>query len=282
MKNIFIIFSVVASFFLLSCEKNEITFNYTNLDVSKKAQVRLVYDLPVVTSTTQNITRLTYNDAVVSEISTALGGIWPNSMAKYHVLPVGTNKVDMYKAATKDQLVYESTFTLDKGKWSAFIYNASQPPFLVQDPETYQTGDPWKDTLCYIRFVNLFHKADGTPYGKIHLMGRRTSAIPGVTYDFIEIAAANYKEATDYLPYKLKRNGITIWSGTESSMAFALFDDSGKAITYWASTSAKTKTDYAATGYSLTKGVNYIFHLNGKEGVAYADQAIRLSTISVN
>lgn len=283
MKNILTIISLFALLLVASCEKNVITYNTTDLDLNKRGEVRLVYDLPLLTSTTQNVTRMKYNDAIVSEVSTALGSIFPNSIAKYHALPLGSNKVELFISSTKDQLLYTGTFNLSKGKWSAFVYNANQPPLLVQDPEEYQTGHPWNDTVAYIRFVNLFHKPDGvTPYGKLYLKGRRPSATPGVTYDYIDIASAGYMEASDYMPYKLNRQGIAIWSGTETSMVFALFNQSGQMLTYWASSTAKTKTDYTATGFSLTKGVNYIFHINGKEGDNYAGQAIRLSTISVN
>ncbi|MHC1779568.1 MAG: hypothetical protein AB9922_04975 [Bacteroidales bacterium] len=280
MKKILSIISVLSLFLLYSCEKNVITYPTTDLNTNTHAQIRFVYDLPIVTSSAENITRLKYNDILYSQVGTALGSILPNSTAKYHMVPVGALKVETFKSATMDVPVYSNTFNIAKGKWSAFVYNAAQPPLLVQDPEEYQTGHPWNDTLTYIRFVNLFHKADGvTPFGKLTLKGVRT--IGGVT-TYITIGTAGYKEATDYLPYKLYRQGITIWSGTESSMVFALFDESGNQLTHFATTSATTKTAHTVTGYSMTKGVNYIFHVNGKEGTNNATQAIRISTIAVN
>lgn len=283
MKKIFTIVSVFALFLLTSCEKNVISYVATDLDVTTKAQVRLVYDLPLVTTATENITLLKYNDQITSQISTALGGIYPNSTAKYHAVPIGSLKVESFKGANKDVAVYSNTFNIAAGKWSAFIYKTTEAPLLVQDPEEYETGNPWIDTVTYIRFVNLFHKADGTPYGKIYLKGRRPATQPNVsTYDYIDIAACNYKEASAYVPYKLWRNGIAVWSGTESSMVFALFNEAGEQITSFASSTATVKTPLVFTGYSMTKGVNYIFHLNGKEGTNYAGQAIRLSTIAVN
>lgn len=279
MKKILSIISVLSLFLLYSCEKNVITYNKTDLDENQFAQIRLVYDLPTVTNTVHNITRLKYNDQLYSEVGTPLGSIFPNSMAKYHKIPVGANKVDAYKSATKDVLAYSSNFTIEKGKWSAFIYNETQPPFMVQDPEEYDTGHPWADTLAYVRFVNLFHKADGvTPYGKLTLKVLR---IVNGNNVWVDVATCGFKEASTYNPIKLNRKGIAIWSGTESSMEFALYDSNGVPLQYFASTSAKNKTDHKVTGYSLTKGVNYIFHLNGKEGDNYAGQSIRVSTISV-
>jgi hypothetical protein len=280
MKKILSIISVLSLFLLYSCEKNVITYPTTELNQNTYAQIRLVYDLPLTASSTHNITRLKYNDVLYSQVGTALGSILPNSTAKYHSVPVGALKVETFKSATMDVPVYTNTFNIAKGKWSAFIYNDAQPPLLVQDPEEYQTGHPWNDTLTYIRFVNLFHKADGvTPFGRLTLKGVRT--VGGVT-TYITIATANYKEATDYMPYKLDRKGITVWSGTETSMVFALFDENNNQLTHYATTSATTKTAHSATGYSLVKGVNYIFHINGKEGTNNATQAIRLSTIAVN
>lgn len=280
MKKILSIISVLSLFLLYSCEKNVITYDNSDLDVNAFAQVRLVYDLPLVTSATHNITLLKYNDQIYSQVGTALGSILPNSIAKYHRLPIGANKVEAFKSATKDVLAYSANFTVAKGKWSAFIYNENQPPLLVQDPEEYQTGHPWNDTVAYIRFVNLFHKVDGvTPFGRLTLKGVRT--VGGVT-TYIDIASANYMEASDYMPYKLDRKGIAIWSGTESSMVFALFDANGQQLTHFATASATTKANHSVSGYSLTKGVNYIFHLNGKEGTNNATQAIRVSTIAVN
>ncbi|NCB19883.1 MAG: hypothetical protein EOM61_09725 [Bacteroidia bacterium] len=280
MKKLLSIISVLSLFLLYSCEKNVITYNATDLDQDQFAQIRLVYDLPIVTSTTHNITMLKYNDQLYSQVGTALGSILPNSMAKYHRIPVGSNKVDAYKGAAKDVLAYTSNFTIEKGKWSAFIYQENQPPLLVQDPEEYVTGHPWADTVAYVRFVNLFHKADGvTPYGRLTLKVERI--VNGVT-QWVDVATCDYKEASTYNPIKLNRKGIAIWSGTESSMIFALFDANGNQLQYFASTSASTKAAHRVTGYSLTKGVNYIFHLNGKEGTNYATQSIRVSTISIN
>lgn len=282
MKKIFSILSVVSLFLLASCEKNVLSYQASDLDVTTKAQIRLVYDLPVVAATAQNITLLKYNDQTVSQISTALGNIFPNSIAKYHVLPIGANKVEAFKGAAKDQLVYSNTFNVPAGKWSAFVYNANEAPLMVQDPEEYETGHPWTDTVTYIRFVNLLYQADGvTPYGKVYLKGRRAATQPNInTYDYIDIAECDFKESSGYIPYTLKRNGIAIWSGIETGLAFVLFNENGEQLKVF--TSAGALIDYAATGYSMTKGVNYIFHLNGKMGAAYNSQSVRLSTIAVN
>lgn len=279
MKKILSILSVLSLFLLYSCEKHVITYGSTDIDENQNAQIRLVYDLPIVTSSTHNLTKLEYNNKLYSQVGTALGSILPNSTANYHMIPVGANKVDAYKGSAGDVLAYSSNFTIGKGRWSAFIYNENEAPFMVQDPDEYVTGHPWADTLTYVRFVNLFHKADGvTPYGQLTLKVLRVVNGQDV---WVDIATCNFKEASTYNPIKLNRKGISIWSGTETSMQFALYDVNGVPLQYFASTSAKTKTDHKVTGYSLTKGRNYIFHLNGKEGDTYAGQSIRVSTIGV-
>lgn len=288
MKTIFALVSVFVVFLLVSCEENVITFGNTDIDLAKSAEVRLVYDNPVVSSTTLNITRLMYNDQLVSEVSTAIGSIFPNSTAKYHVVPAGTIKVDAFKNVVNPDLSitkvlqYSSTFTVTAGKkHTAFIHDLTQAPFVIQDADVFPSSDAWADTLTNIQFVNLLYKADGiTPYGTLFLKGRRGAGTTASPYKYIDIASCGFKEASTLVPYKLVRSG-TVWSGTETGMVFVVFDATGALLKYYPSSSGAL-TDYAATGYSLGKGKNYIFHLNGKVGANYAGQAIRLSTIALN
>jgi hypothetical protein len=281
MKTILALVSVIMVFLLASCNTNEITFGTTVVDQAKSAEVRLVYDLPVVTSTTLNITRLKYNDQLVSEVSTALGGIFPNSAAKYHLVPQGAVKVDTYTGVTKDVLQYSNTFTVGAGKFTSFIHSLTEVPFVVKDADVFPSSDAWADTLANIQFVNLLYKADGvTPYGTLFLKGRRGAGTTASPYKYIDIASCGFKEASALVPYKLVKSG-TVWSGTETSMVFVLFDSTGALLKYYPS-STGALADYSATGYSLGKGRNYIFHLNGKMGANYAGQAIRLSTITLN
>ena len=281
MKTLLILVSFMAVLILASCETNEITFDGTDVDLSKSAQVRLVYDLPLITSTTQNITRLKYNDNLVSEVSTSLGSIFPNSAAKYHVVPQGSVKVDAFIGSTKDVLQYSNSFSVGSGKFTAFIYSQTEAPLVIKDVDTFPSGDPWKDTTAYIQFVNLFYKTDGvSPYGTLTLKGRRGAGTTASPYVYENIATCAFKEASALIPYKLMRSG-TVWSGTETGMAFVIYDSAGNLLKQYPS-STGALTDYAATGYSLSKGRNYIFHLNGKVGAKYTDQAIRLSTIALN
>ena len=281
MKTILAFCSIIMVFLLAACEKNVITFGTTNIDQTTSAEVRLVYDIPYVASTTLNITRLKYNGQMVSEVSTALGSIFPNSTAKYHVVPQGQVKVEAFTGTTKDVLQYSNTFTVGAGKYTAFIHSLTDVPYVIKDVDVFPTSDAWADTLANVQFVNLLYKADGvTPYGTLTLKGRRGAGTTASPYVYINIASRGFKEASTLNPYKLIKQG-TVWSGTETGLAFVVYDAAGNLLKYYPSATGAL-TDWAATGYSLGKGKNYIFHINGKVGTNYATQAIRLSTIALN
>lgn len=282
MKTILASISILVMLLLTSCEKNEIIFGTTDINSSASAEVRLVYDFPLVSTTTMNIARLKYNNQLVSMVSTALGGIFPNSSSKYHVVPQGAVKIDAFRFGTKDSLLqYSNTFTVGSGKYTVFLYNQAEAPYVIQDVDVFPKGDPWKDTTAYIQFVNLLYNADGvTPFGKLFLKGRRGAGTTASPYTYIDIASCNFKEKSALIPYKLVKSG-TVWSGTETGMAFVVYDGTGNLLQYYPS-STGALTSWAATGYSLGKGRYYIFHMNGKMGSNYATQAIRLSTIGLN
>lgn len=282
MKTILALVSIMVVLLVVSCEKNVITFGSTDINPATSAEVRLVYDIPVVSTTALNITRLKYNDKLVSEVSTAIGNIFPNSAAKYHVVPQGSVKVDAYTGTTKDVLQYSNTFTVGAGKFTSFIYSLTEAPYVIQDASVFPTSDAWADTTANIQFVNLFYKADGvTPYGKLTLKGKRGAGTTASPYVYIPIATCGFKETSTLVPYKLLRNGIKVWSGTETGMVFTVFDEAGNQLKYYPTTTGAL-TDWTATAFSLGKGRSYIFHMNGKMGAKYAEQAIRLSTVALN
>lgn len=281
MKTILALVSILMVFMLVACQKNVISFGTTDIDLSKSAEVRLVYDPPLLTSTTLNITRLKYNDQMVSEVSTALGGIFPNSAAKYNVVNQGAVKVDAFIGTTKDVLQYSNTLTIGAGKYTAFIHSLTEAPYVIKDVDLFPASDAWADTLTNIQFVNLLYKADGvTPYGKLTLKGRRGAGTTASPYVYIPIATCGFKEASNLIPYKLLKGSVALFSGTETGLAFVAYDDAGNLLKNFSSTGAIL--DWSATGFSLGKGRNYIFHMNGKVGTKYADQIIRLSTIALN
>lgn len=280
MKTILSFISIITLFLLSSCDKNIITFGSTDIDMTKSAEVRLVYDLPIVSVAAMNITRLTYNDLLVSEVSTPLGGSFPNSAAKYHVVPQGLVKVDAYIGTKKDVAQYSNTFTLSSGKYSAFIYSATEAPLVIKDVDVFPSSDAWADTTAYIQFVNLLYKSDGvTPYGTLTLKGKRGEGTVASPYEYINIATCAFKESSTLISYKLLKKG-TIWSGTEEGLTFVVFDTNGNQLQYFKASTGGL-SDWSSTSNSLTKGRNYILHINGKQGVTYADQSIRLSIVTL-
>jgi hypothetical protein len=276
MKKIFTLTAAVVSLLFVSCEKQAIGYLSDDIDVTKFAQIRFVNDLPIVPSgTTYNITRLKYNDAMVSEVTTTLGSIIPNSAAKYHVVPIGPLKIDAYISASKDVLQYTNTINIPAGRWSAFVHNVAEAPLMVETPSQFPSMDPWKDTVCTIQFVNLLYKADGTPYtGKLFLKGRRGAA----PYTYVDIAQCGFKEVSNFVKYRLYRTNA-VWSGEEDKLAFVLFDEAGNLLKDFST--GTTVRDFSATGFTLTKGRHYIFHLNGKLGTSATNQSIRMSTITL-
>ena len=280
MKKIFTLIPVLASLLLVSCEQHVLDYDLSYLDETTSAQIRLVYDQGVVTTGATTITRLSYNTQMVSEVATTIGNYFPFSTAKFHVVPIGQLQINTYSGATKDVVHYSNTTTIAAGRWHAFVYDLTQAPLFVEVPKELPKFDAWADTCTTIQFVNLLYASDGTsPAGALTLKARRRAATTASPYVYTTIGTANFAEATGLIRFNLVKSG-TVWSGTETGLAFVLYDSSNTLLSTF--TSANVVTTYAATGYSLQKGRNYVFHLNGKRGTNYATTSIRLSTITLN
>jgi hypothetical protein len=280
MKKILTLIPVFAMLLLVSCEQHVLDYDATPVDQTTQAQIRVAYDVGVITTGAPNITRLSFNSQMVSEVSTAIGSIFPNSAAKYFVVPVGQLEISSYTGSTKDVAHYDRTINIATGRWTAFVHNLSADPLMIPMPESFPQYDPWADTCCSIQFVNLLYASDGTsPAGTLTLKARRGSGTTASPYVYTTVGTAAFGQATDYMRLNLIKSG-TVWSGTETGIAFVLYDATGNLLSTF--TSSNATTTYAVTGYSLTKGRNYIFHINGKRGTNYATTALRMSTITLN
>ncbi len=280
MKKIFTLIPVLASLLLVSCAQHVLDYDVTYLDQTSQAQIRLCYDLGIVTTGAPTITRLAYNTQMVSEVATSIGNYFPYSAAKYHVVPVGQLQINTYTGSTKDVVQYSNTTTIGAGRWNAFVYNLNQAPLMVEVPATLPVFDPWADTCATIQFVNLLYAADGvSPAGTLTLKARRGAGTTASPYVYTTIGTAAFGEATGLIRFNLIKTG-TVWSGAESGLAFVLYDSTNTLLSTF--TSSNAVTTYSATGYTCTKGKNYVFHLNGKRGTNYATTSIRLSTITLN
>jgi hypothetical protein len=282
MKKIHFILLAILGLAFAACQTNELSYGVTQLDPAKTSELRLLNVIPV----TGNSDTLLFNGQNYSSVSTSVGSYYPLSTPKYFALPVGSNAVSLRFAArttapTVAAFKYTNTMTLASGKWSAYIYNANQAPILLQDADDVPATDAWQDTVCFIKVVNFFFKADGvTPWGPVTVKVKKN--ITGAAWETVATNIAFGTQSTDYYIYRLKNTANTKpWSGTETNISMAFFDANGNQFQQFTSSTSSTKSLYSSTGLSLGKGRAYIFYLNGKEGTANSsDQFVRMSNFA--
>lgn len=263
-----------------ACQTNEITFPMTQLDTEKYSEVRVLNVMPVTGSSDT----LLLNGQNYSSVSTSLGSYYPVSTPKYFAAPVGATAISLNFLAkattpTADAFKYTGNMTLAKGKWSAYIYNKTKDPILLQDADAVPTTDAWNDTVCFIKVANFFHKADGvTPFGKFTLKAKKNLA--GAAWETVATDIDFGTQSDAYYLYKLKNIlNAKPWSGTEANITFAVFDNAGNQYQQFSSATTSAKSAYSSTGWSLGKGRAYVIYLNGKEGTTNnKDQFIRLGS----
>jgi|YelNatPaOPRAMG01_1025707.scaffolds.fasta_scaffold15921_3 hypothetical protein len=281
MKKIHFILLSIFGLVLTSCQTNDIiSFNTGLLDTTQYAEVRLLNVIPV----TGNSDTLLFNGQKYSSVSTIDGGYYPYSTPKYYSLPLGNINLSLnFNAKTTTPTVaafkYSGSMILQKGKWSAYIYNSSQNPIILQDADNIPTTDPWQDTLCFIKVANFFFKADGvTPFGKITLKAKKNFV--GANWETVASNIAFGTQSSAYYLYRLKNiTNLTPWSGIETNVTFAVFDSTGVQYQQFTSATSSIKGAYSSSGWSLGKGRAYVIYLNGKEGTSNnKDQFIRLSS----
>lgn len=278
-KKYYIVLAIIGLVFN-ACQKNEITFPVTELDTEAYSEVRMINAIPI----TGVSDTLLLNGKNYSSVSTLLGAYYPNSTPKYFAVPIGGATISLnFKAKTNSPAVaafiYAGNMTLAKGKWSAFIYDATKDPILLQDADAVPATDPWQDTVCFIKVVNLFHQADGvTPFGKLTLKAKKN--ITGATWETVATDIDFGTQSSAYYAYKLKNVlNAKPWSGTETKITFAIFDSAGNQFQQFTSATASTKSAYTSINWSLGKGRAYVIYVNGKEGTTNnTDQFIRLGS----
>lgn len=278
MKKIYFIVLAIIGLVFNACQTNEITFPTSELDLNTQAQVRLINVIPV----TGNSDTLLLNGINYSSVSTVLGNYYPYSTPKYFAVPIGSATISLRflaktTAPTVDAFKYAGNMTLAKGKWSAYMYDKAKDPILLQDADMVPTTDAWKDTVCFIKFANFFHKADGvTPFGKVTLKAKKN--ITGAAWETVATDIDFGTQSATYYLYTLKNVlNAKPWSGTEANITFAIFDSAGVQYQQFTSATATTKAAYSSTSWSLGKGRAYVIYLNGKEGTSNnKDQFIRL------
>lgn len=280
MKKIYFILLAMVALVFNACQTNEITFPISELDTNTTAEVRLINAMPVTGASDT----LLLNSKNYSSVSTVLGSYYPASTPKYFAVPFGATAISLrFLAKTTAPTVaafnYTGSMTLAKGKWSAYIYNKTKDPILLQDEDVVPNTDAWNDTVCFIKVVNLFHKADGvTPFGKVTIKAKKN--ITGAVWETVASDIDFGMQSSSYYLYKLKNVlNAKPWSGTEANITFAIFDSAGVQYQQFTAAGNSTKSAYSSTGWSLGKGRAYVIYLNGKEGTANnTDQFIRLGS----
>jgi len=280
MKKINFILSVILGLTCMSCRTNEITFPMSTLDVNKFSEIRVLNAIPV----TGNSDTLLINGTNYSSVSTAVGSFYPGNSPKYFAIPFGIANISLrFLAKTTPPAVaafnYTQSMTVAKGKWSAYITNASQSPVLLQDAENVPATDAWADTVCFVKVANFFFKADGvTPYGKLTLKAKKNNSTVW------ETVASNIDfgtQSNDYYLYKLKNTGnVKPWSGIESNISLAIFDSNGVQYQWFTTPTTSVKGAFSSDKtQSFGKGRAYVIYITGKEGTTNnTDQFIRLGS----
>jgi hypothetical protein len=277
MKKINIIVIAILVLVFHSCQTNEIIFPYSALDTNTNSEVRILNVIPV----TGNSDTLLLNGKNYSSVSTVLGNYYPSSAPKYFASPIGATSISIrFVAKTTAPAMaafnYAGNMTLAKGKWSAFIYDKTKDPILLQDADVVPTTDAWNDTVCFIKVANFFHKADGvTPFGKITLKAKKD--ITGAAWETVATDIEFGTQTTAYYQYKLKNVlNKKPWTGTEDKITFAIFDSAGTQYQQFTSATTSAKAAHSSTSWSLGKGRAYVIYVNGKEGTTNnTDQFIR-------
>ena len=282
MKKINIILFALLGLVFTSCQTNVITFSNELVDVNKYTELRVLNVIPL----TGNSDTLLFNHMNYSSVNTGLGGYYPVSTPKYFIVPFGNDSISLHFMAktttpTAAAFTYKGIMPLAKGKWSAYISNATQNPILLQDDDNIPVTDAWADTVCFVKVANFFMKSDGvTPFGKITLKMKKN--ITGADWETVAQDIDFGTQSAKYYTYKLKNtNNVKPWSGAEPNITFAFFDGAGVQYQQFSSPTTSVKGAYSLTAQSLTKGKAYVIYINGKEGVANnTTQFIRLGQFS--
>lgn len=276
---------------VFSCDKHEIEFNEKPVG-KNMAEVRLIYAIPEGTvtpssskpNTSNQINRLLYNGQLYSNVATNPGGCLPSSL-RYHVVPAGDNVMEFQSnpygdtEAVIEPSLYKQTVNFKAGKQTCFVYNFNRPPVVVDEGFPYPNKDEWqwRDTVCLIRFVNVFHKQDGvTPYGKLRLYARYGTAKTGYSYAPVGPAVA-FGEATEWEPVKIDAGGDLYGrryvpflikevnaDGSEPDGFLQTYDSKGNA------------SDYVYSSIYCQKGRVAWMYMSGKKGTDNKSQFLRL------
>jgi hypothetical protein len=271
MKKINFLLTLFVGLVFVSCQKVDVTFPYAEMDTNN-AELRVLNVMPnTANSDTLSIAGIRY-----SMVATKVGTYYPNSTPRYFAIPAGADSLTLHFPT----FTYRTKIAnVQKGKWSAYIYNVSQPPVLLQDSDYLPNVDQWKDTVCFVRFSNFFLKKDGvTPFGNLTLKIKKN--ITGAAWETVATSVP-FGAQSAYYKYKLKNTTNTYpWTGSEANITIAVWDDGGNQLQQF--NASGVLSAFSVPSVTLSKGRAYVFYMNGKQGTTNSsDQYIRLSSFNV-
>ncbi|MDP4201389.1 MAG: hypothetical protein Q8861_01730 [Bacteroidota bacterium] len=284
MKKISFLLTLFVGLVFVSCQKVDVTFPYAEMDTNN-AELRVLNVMPY----TENSDTLWLSGVRYSMVATKVGGYYPNSTPRYFSMPLGNNnvmlnflpKIDpVTKAVITPAWVYKGVISnLQKGKWSAYVYDKTKDPIMLQDSDYLPNFDQWKDTVCFVRFSNFFLKKDGvTPFGNLTLKIKKN--ITGAAWETVATSVP-FGTQSAYYKYKLKNTTNTYpWTGSEANITIAVWDDGGNQLQQF--NASGVLSAFSVPSLTLGKGRAYVFYMNGKQGTTNSsDQYIRLSSFNV-
>ena len=158
-----------ATFFMMSCEKNEIEFNAT--PNSNMAYVQLHNQIPVPVGTDYNFFKVELNGVDVSRN----GGDPPVNVPlnQWSALPsegngrgyatsTGKDTIKLYQGPNR-VLKYNQAVDLQAGKQSLIFYDFNKLPLVITEPDNYPIDrvSYYTDTIAYVRFFHLMRESAG-------------------------------------------------------------------------------------------------------------------------
>ncbi|MDR3227345.1 MAG: hypothetical protein LBT56_06705 [Prevotellaceae bacterium] len=166
LKYLSIIFFTV---FVLSCEKHKLEYNAAPVDDSQ-VLLQLNYVVPATSIAGNYIIRVDLNNKPVSYANLVPFDLFPNSVGRFVTVKEGDVNIKLYKTVSGAQeLVYDRNVNLPGGKrYNVFVYQFDKDPIVIDNGYPYvQEPYPIRDSVCYFKFYNFYHDADGiTPLCK--------------------------------------------------------------------------------------------------------------------
>ncbi|MDP3003136.1 MAG: hypothetical protein WC854_04350 [Bacteroidales bacterium] len=159
---------VLAITLLVSCEKNKIEYNTT--DIADKAEFQLHYYVPVTAVAANNITKVEINGQLFANNKaplTTYNAIPNGAVGRFYAVDPGTVNIKMYTGTDMATLVYDQNTTLTAGKQNVFVHDFIQVPVVFSNDYPYTPNATGvTDSTAWVKFYNFLYETSGAPSGK--------------------------------------------------------------------------------------------------------------------